>query len=411
MRIALYGNVCNNMYAIAKALRTLSDWDVHLYLPQNADFGNLPENDDPELRDNYPHWIHRSRDYNLGSVFSIWRNNIVKELAKYDLVILSSLALALAPYLKKCKIYFFVTGGDLTVLPFKEVHRTLLYSGNRNNLKPPLYQLLQRRGIQRSDKILTQPFYPFVNALKKLQVSDSKIVKSYFPIIIDTERFQCRPSGFIKLDDSLQKELIRFQFKIFHPSRIITDLHPHLAETGQCKRNDILIRSFAAFVVKHNVIDAGIYLIDRNYGLDQGVAELKKLIKELDLEKFVIWLEPVNSKGFTRDELIDIYTCCDLIADDYGAGWFGSICVEGFSCSKPVLSYVDEDAMKTIYQWHPFLSSNTSDGNMAFIEKCYFDKDFTKKQGKLGRKWALQYHSMDNAGKLYVEEFDKLLAN
>lgn len=411
MKVALYGNVCNNMFAIAKSLHKLSDWDVHLYLPQNADFSNLPENDEPELCDNYPGWIHRSRDYNLGAAFSIWTNNIIKELRKYDLIILSSLTMVLAPYLRKSKIYFFVTGGDLTVLPFKDIHRTLLYSGKSFNLKPIIYQIFQRRGIARADRILTQPFFPFVNALKKLQVPESKIANSYFPIIVDTDRFQCRPAGSDKIANSIQGELDRFKFKIFHPSRIVIDPHPHLRETGQCKRNDILIRSFATFITDHKITDAGLYLIDRRYGLEQGIFELKKLIAELKIEKFVIWLQPENCKGFTRDELIDVYSRCNLVADDYGAGWFGSICVEGFSCSKPVLSYVDQTAMSTIYKWHPFLSSNTVKGNADLISKCYFDADFCEKQGKLGRNWALEYHSPTSAGRKYVREFEKLLAD
>ena len=96
MKIALYGNVCNNMFAIAKALRTYSRHDAHLYLPEKAVFNTLPENDEPELLNNYPFWIHRSRAYNLAPTLCFWRNNLIKELKKYDLVILSSLSVALS---------------------------------------------------------------------------------------------------------------------------------------------------------------------------------------------------------------------------------------------------------------------------------------------------------------------------
>lgn len=410
MKIALYGNVCNNMYGIAKALRVSSSYDVHLYLPENADFNNLPENDDPELKGNYPAWIHRSRDFNLGSVVAFWKNNIVRELQQYDLVILSSLAISLAPFLKKAKVFFYVTGGDLTVLPFRNIHRTLIYSGNTNNIKPLVYEKLQRNGIRRADKILTQPFSPFVNALDKLKIPESKIANSYFPIIFDTHKFCYRPDSLLNIKQNIRDQLTRFRFKIFHPSRIVIDRHPHMVETGQSKRNDLLLEAFAHFINKNSIVDSGLYLVDRSYGLDKEVIEYKKIIKKLDIENYVVWLSPSNSKGFTRDELVDIYSCCDMVADDYGAGWFGSICVEGFSCSKPVLSFVDEKVMQTLYQWHPFLSSDTKEGNVFYIEKCYFDRQFLLNQGELGRKWALQYHSQDNAGKLYVQEFERLLA-
>lgn len=410
MKIALYGNVCNNMYAIAKALRAYSRHDAHLYLPARTDFNNLPENDEPELRDNYPFWIHKGRIYDLDSPLYFWKDNIIKTLNKYDLVILSSLSVGLAPYLKKCKVFFFATGGDLTVLPFKEIHRTLLYSGRRNNLKPMIYEWMQRKGIARTDKIITQPFFPFVHAIRKLKIPASRIAESYFPIIIDTKRFVFRPDGYRDLNKDIQEQLCKYPFKIFHPSRVIINAHPHLIETGQCKKNDLLVRSFAEFIGRNGIRDAGLYLVEFNQGRDKGIVELKKLIEKLGIAEYVIWLKPGNSKGFTRNDLVNIYSCCDMVADDFGAGWFGSICVEGFSCSKPVLSYVDEDAMRKIYRWHPFLSSNTIEGNVSFIRQCYSDKGFSKKQGEMGRRWALEYHSPENAGKLYVKEFEKLVA-
>ena len=409
MRIALYGNVCNNMFAIAKALRTHSSHDAHLYLPEKSVFNTLPENDEPELRDNYPFWIHRSSVYNLASTLYFWRNNLIKELNKYDLVILSSLSIALSPFLRKCRVLFFATGGDLTVLPFKEIHRTLFYHNKKIYFKPWFYQWLQRGGIKNSSKILTQPFFPFANALKKLNIPDSKIIDSYFPIIIDTDKFIHRANAYKDLKEPTRKQLGKFSFKIFHPSRIVINNHLHYIETGQCKRNDILLKAFAEFIKNNNVKDAGLYLIELHHGLGKEVAEFKKLIKKLKIEEFVVWLKPENSNGFTRNELVNIYSCSNLVADDFCAGWFGSICVEGFSCSKPVLSYVDQDAMKKVYKWHPFLSSNTIEGNAAFIAKCYFDKDFLKIQGENGRRWAMEYHSPENAGKLYAREFERLL--
>lgn len=410
MKIALYGNVCNNMYAIAKALRIHTQYDVHLYLPENANFDNLPEYDDPGLRNNYPFWIHRGKIYNLESPLYFWKDNIVRELNKYDLVILSSLSVALSPFLRNCKTFFFVTGGDLTVVPFKEIHKALLYPGKRITYKPLVYQWLQRSGIKKIDKILTQPFYPFVNAIKKLNIQQSKIADTYFPIIIDTQMFKHRANAYQGINESVRAQLDKFQFRVFHPSRIVIDNHPHFVETGQTKRNDILIKAFAEFIKLNKIKDAGLFLVEKNHGIDKGTIELKKLIKKLELEEFVIWLKTQNSKGFTRNELVDVYSFSDLVADDFGAGWFGSICVEGFSCSKPVLSYVDEAAMQKIYRWHPFLSSNTIQGNAAFIERCYFDRKFSVQQGELGRKWVLEYHSPENAGKLYVKEFERLLS-
>ena len=53
MRIALYGNVCNNMLAIARAVRDHTDHQADLFLGTESENNNLPENDYPEYRDGY----------------------------------------------------------------------------------------------------------------------------------------------------------------------------------------------------------------------------------------------------------------------------------------------------------------------------------------------------------------------
>ena len=55
MRIAFYGNICNNLYIVCKALKKYSDIDVHLYLAGQVDIQNRPESEDPELENNYPY--------------------------------------------------------------------------------------------------------------------------------------------------------------------------------------------------------------------------------------------------------------------------------------------------------------------------------------------------------------------
>ena len=60
MRVAFCGDVANNFYQIAKAVRRWKDIDAHLFVDFNSG-QNVPENDDPELVDNYPDWIHMGR--------------------------------------------------------------------------------------------------------------------------------------------------------------------------------------------------------------------------------------------------------------------------------------------------------------------------------------------------------------
>ena len=409
MKIALYGNVCNNMYSICKAVRLNSNIDAHLYLPDNADFSNLPENDDPELKDNYPNWIHKNEDYRMGHVLKFWKNNLVKELNNYDLVILSSVGVMLSPFLRKAHTIFYATGGDLTVLPFSNIHQTLLYDGKKLNIKPYLYAVLQRLGINKVDKIITQPFYPFVNALKKLDIPKSKVLGNYFPILFNTDLFRYNRDAINKVD-LIQKDIFnKHKFIVFHPSRIIINEHQHLKETGQWKNNTLIVKAFAHFLKENKIEDACLLLIERSYGHDWQINEMKAIINRLGLKEQVIWLKPKDKRGFTREELIQLYSLSDVVTDDYGAGWFGSICVEGFSCEKPVVSYVDEKAMEQMYPNHPFLSSNTVEGNAAFFKNIYFDKTLATDLGKKGREWAVNFHSFEQASKIYLAEIQNII--
>jgi hypothetical protein len=36
MKVAFYGNTCNNFFAIARAIRRASDIDAHLFINDNA---------------------------------------------------------------------------------------------------------------------------------------------------------------------------------------------------------------------------------------------------------------------------------------------------------------------------------------------------------------------------------------
>ena len=58
MKVAFFGNVCNNFYQIALALRTHADVDAHLYINSGDHPQMKPESDEPSLARLYPDWIH-----------------------------------------------------------------------------------------------------------------------------------------------------------------------------------------------------------------------------------------------------------------------------------------------------------------------------------------------------------------
>ncbi len=401
MKVAFYGNVCNNFYNLAKALRQELQIDAHLYLNHKADIQNRPESDDPHLKDNYPDWIHLSAKWDYVPLLSRLDRSFLRELNRYDAVFLSQFGVVLAPFLKT-KTLFYVTGGDLTQTPFpgKFKHKF------KNIAERAIWEyigFMQRRGIRKVDRILTQPFFPFANALKELEIPESHISKSYFPILLNTEAVAFDPHGRNRIDDHNRALLDPFSFTILHPSRINLDQSIAGVHSGQWKGNDNLFRAFAIFLEKYQVKDACIAMPDRIFSPDIGKA--KTIIRELGIEQNIVWLKPPNPQGFPRNELMHFYSAADIVADEFATGWFGSIVVEGMACSKPTFCYVDESVMKQLYPWHPIVSAREPEQVAAQIAEFYFDKEKRAQHGALSRKWVEEFHSIKGGTQIYINNF------
>jgi glycosyltransferase involved in cell wall biosynthesis len=403
MRVAFYGNVCNNFYTLAKALRNELGIDAHLYLHNEVDIQNRPESDDPELKDNYPNWIHLSDDWNILPFLKKFDRCFINELNQYDAVFFSELGVILAPYLK-AKSLFYVTGGDLTQVPFPGK-----YADKFNTVKSRLaweyIGFMQRRGIRKATKILSQPFSPFAHALKELHVNGNQVSNCYFPILMDLDVIKSNENALEEIDDFNRSLLAPFRFIIFHPSRIMLRQTKALVDSGQWKGNDNLFRGLALFIQKYKVKDACIAMPDRIYSADRDQA--KEIIRELGIEDNIVWLKPPTPEGFPRKELMNFYSISNIVADEFATGWFGSIVVEGMACGKPTFCYVDETVMKQLYPWHSIISVKEPGEIAEKIAEFYFDPQKAKEHGELSRKWATEFHSVKEGTRIYINNFKR----
>lgn len=403
MRVALYGNICNNFYTLAKALRDELNIDAHLYLHNKTDIQNRPESDDPTLKDNYPAWIHFSHHWNAMSFIKKWEWKFINELNQYDVVFLSEFGVTLAPFLK-AKTIFYVTGGDLTQIPFPEKYADK-YKTLIKRLAWKYIGFLQRRGIRSATKILSQPFFPFVNALKELNVNSSKVSNCYFPILMDLDVINKKENAWEEIDPFNRSLLAQFQFVIFHPSRIMLRQTKAYVDSGQWKGNDNLFKGFARFIQKYKVKDACLVMPDRIFSPDSIIA--KEIIQELGIEQNVVWLTPPTPEGFPRKELVNYYSISDIVADEFATGWFGSVVVEGMACSKPTFCYVDQKVMEQLYPWHPIVSVKEPDAIAEKIAEFYFNPGKAKEHGELSRKWATEFHSLKEGTRFYIDNFKR----
>ena len=265
----------------------------------------------------------------------------------------------------------------------------------------------QRKGIQQSDEIWTQPFSPFVNALKKIKVKTECIKNVYFPVIIDTEVVKYRADHLSRIDNTIKDQVAPYKFIIFHPSRMMIKKNKALVEAGQWKQNEILFYGFALFLKKYKINDACIMMPERGYSTDVAIA--KKIITDLGIDKNIIWIKGKTNEGFTKPEMVDLYSRSNVVVDEFGVGWFGSIVLEGMACSKPVICNLDEEVMKQLYPSHPVISDNTPETVCETIYKLYIDTKYCEALGEKGREWILTYHSPENVTKKYITELQQLV--
>jgi glycosyltransferase involved in cell wall biosynthesis len=407
MKVALYGNICNNFYTLAKSLRNHGIADAHLYLYDKTDIQNRPESDDPEIKNNYPDWIHMSSRWDVFAFLKKFDRGFIRELSQYDVVFLSDMGVVLAPYLRT-KTIFFVTGGDLTRIPFSS--RYMQEAGGFKLWCIKQYvSFMQRNGIRRCDMIITQPFYPFTSALKRIKVDQSKVSDSYYPFLIDTNSICYNSNARNEIVEINRKKLHPFSFVIFHPSRLFIEKKKDYEEMGVWKGNDNLLKGFALFLKKYKITNACIAMPEREHSPDIEVA--KKIIGDLDIEENIVWLTPPNREGFPRNELINYYSLSNLVADEFGTGWFGAIVIEGMSCNKPTFCYVDEGVMKKLYPWHTVISVKEPSDIAKEIARFYFDDKLAAEHGERSRKWVEQFHSIDEGSQIYIENLKRDLGD
>ena len=405
MRIAFYGNTCNNFFAIARAVRRASDIDAHLFIDSNADWMQFPESENPELRNNYPSWIHKGPYHSMASRFWPGCSPLVRELETFDVVMVSGGGVRLAPFVST-QFIFYVTGWDLTMSPFPLRFFHLPPSGVLRKGAALLGGFWQRRGIKAVDQLWTQPFSPFVQAAERLRIPTERLLPKYFPIMLDTDLYKPDPAARESADPNVRRMVDGHDFVVFHPSRMMFNQSPEFVEAGNWKGNDRLIEGFARFVRENPGAKPALVLIDHSYSPDLQLA--KDLIHRLGIEEHVVWLEGPHDRGFDRTAIIPFYAAADVVADEFGIGWFGSVVVEGLSMGKPVLCHVDEAVMKQLYPWHPILSPRTPAEIASTLGELYRDPEGRRERGERGRTWAVEFHSIERAAARYVEQIEEV---
>ena len=402
-RVALYGNTANNLYQMAKLLREELGVDAHLFLSTRNRIHNQPESDDPELKDNYPDWIHVGPYRTSLAQYLPMFSPLIADVADFDYIIGSQKAPALAPYLKP-KFFFFVTGTDLTRVPFYG-RCFRWYKSWPAKLASMVRVFWQRRGLRQVEEIWAQPFIPLTSAIEDIGLTTYNRSK-YFPVVLDA----LKPS-YENIEPLLSELKEKWDFTVFNPAQLLIEKTPDMVATGVWKNNIALLYGFARFVEKTGAKRAAFLVVARGENQRERDARqhFEQVAKELGVSDQLIFLQPPQGQDiFTRAQVFALYEQCDVVGDDYGVGWFGSIVIEGLSMAKPVVSYVDEDAMKEMYDDHPIVNVREHDDIGDALVKLYEDPVYRLKVGQAGKKWYQEHHSPQGARKRYLKNLEFL---
>jgi glycosyltransferase involved in cell wall biosynthesis len=408
VRVALFGNVANNLFQLGQSLRERApDIDAHLFVSDNEAWVSRPEADEPTLRDAAPSWIHVD-DWAVGAALvAPHRARIVDALREFDLLIVSGNGPMFAAFTGQ-PYCFFVSGGDLTTTPFP-----LAFMGRYKTARQRVGALLigprQRRGIRRAREIWAPPYRPYLKALERLHLPTERLATEYFPVVIDTERFRLDAAAKRDPSPTARRLTDASDFVVFHPSRLmIGNRTARERESGNWKNNETLLRGFAFFARSGSARAPVLGLIDRTASPDVALA--KSLIADLGIADQVRWLVGPRDGGFLRHELIELYSASDVVADDFGIGWFGGVTLEALAIERPVVQYIDEDVMTRLYPWHPIVSARTPQDVAEALERLFVDPDARRSLGARGREWIEEFHSYDAAAQRYASAIRRAAA-
>jgi glycosyltransferase involved in cell wall biosynthesis len=403
--VAFFGNVANALFQIVRAVRTSSDIDAHLFVNRSDVLFTRPESVDPDLAGAYPPWIHEGDWITPRAVLAPWKAAVTRQLAAFDLVVVSGPGPIFAQWAGRPWCWF-VTGGDLTVKPFPLTFLAW-YDGWVHKAGEIVGGTWQRRAARRAHRLWVQPFAPMQDALRRLGIPERAISSRYLPIVLDTDEF--RPDRPVTdPDDPVVRAMRDADLAVFHPSRLVMSDDHRLRRSGQWKGNDTLIRGFARLVATGAVPRP--LLVIPDIELSRDVAAGKALVESLGIAERVLWARPPRADGFPRHRIRDLYLASDVVATDFGVGWFGYATLEGLAVGRPVVTHIDDEPMRHLYpDGHPMVEAGDPEQVRERLLELWRDRAEAARVGAAGREWVVAHHSPAAAAARYVEAVEEVI--
>jgi glycosyltransferase involved in cell wall biosynthesis len=297
----------------------------------------------------------------LAQVMSHW--SYIAALADYDVAVFMAGPMMLAPF---CPIpfVFYPVGGDRVLAPFEET----------------LPGFLTRAGYRRSSAILMSAPH-FREWYDRLGVTERCVLSDYF---IDTDIY--RP------DD--EPDLRRaWHERIGGDTFVVSTCR----QSWQDKGNDRLIRAFARLAPDR----PGLRLVYTEWG--EHVAQSKELAAALGIADRLLWL-PLASKPITARR----QRAADIAVDQLVMASIGTCIMESMAAAKPVIARaVAADMRAEGYEPPPIVAAGNEAEVAAALVRC-LDPEFRQQRGVAGRQWMLRCCSHETKAARFAEQLAEI---
>jgi glycosyltransferase involved in cell wall biosynthesis len=216
---------------------------------------------------------------------------------------------------------------------------------------------------------------------------------------IPADRFSSLPHAFD------EKRLVEFRYRhreIRPPDDRVTFFHPArqdwlVEDLSMFKGNDRLIRAFARISRMHS--SAQLVMIAWGRHLDAT----RDLIKSLDLESKIRWLDPMR-----KEDLWRMYLSSHAVLDQFTLPGFGGITFEALALGCRVVDYLDYGSAERFFsKAPPIYSASSEDEIFKMLEKIILDRNDLARVGDAGAEWIKQYHSARRIVELQLKSYRK----
>ena len=198
--------------------------------------------------------------------------------------------------------------------------------------------------------------------------------------------------------------LKKYDFILFSHTRHIWHkrwITNELMEKYGGKGLDKLIIGYGSFIKKNPQSNALLVLFE--YGSD--VDDAKEIIRELQIEKHVLWL-----KRMPRKEILQLIDYADIVVDALSATMWGGVGWEGLSRGKILMQNIeqsDEEYYKKMGHNLPFIMrANSSKRVEEHLNSFIHNREFYIEKAKENSQWFDKYAGLGLA-KEYLKLLDK----